>query len=150
MSSQRHDGVETPYTAVYILFKRDDKVALLLRGHTGWMDGHYSLVAGRVDKGESFTSAALREAKEEAGVTIGPADLRVVGTFHRNEPDSVWVDMLFEVTRWQGSIHNAEPEKHDELAWFDPHNLPENMVSSVRFYIEQYIAGKTYAEYGWQ
>lgn len=146
---QRHDGVETPYTAVYIMFKKAGKIAFLLRGHTGWMDGHYSLVAGRVDKGESFATAALREAKEEAGVSISPKDLKLVATFHRNEPDSVWVDLLYEVTSWEGTLENAEPDKHDELAWLDPHNLPDNMVDSVRFYIEQHLDGKNYAEYGW-
>lgn len=150
MSQNHNDGVETPYTAAYMIFKKDGKTALLLRGHTGWMDGHYGLIAGRVDKGESFTQAAIREAKEEAGVTIDPADLRVVATFHRHETDSVWVDLLFEVDKWQGELYNAEPDKHDELSWFDPHNLPENMVPSVRFYIEQYLAGKSYAEYGWR
>lgn len=147
--SGHHDNDATPYMAVYIIFKKDSKVAFLLRGNTGWMDGHYGLVAGRVDKGESIAAAAIREAEEEAGVTIHPADLQLVGTFHRKETDSEWVDLLFEASKWRGDIHNAEPHKHDELAWLDPHELPENMVSSVRFYIEQYLAGKTYAEYGW-
>lgn len=150
MSKQRHDGVETPYTAVYVIFKKDGKIALLLRGNTGWMDGNYSLVAGRVDKGESFTSAALREAKEEAGVVVDPENLHIKTTFHRNEPDSSWVDLLFEVTHWTGELYNAEPEKHDELVWCDPRNLPENMVPSARFFIEQYLAGSSYAEYGWE
>ena len=149
MNQNHNDNVATPYTAIYIIFKKGGKIALLLRGHTGWMDGNYSLIAGRVDKGESFAQAAIREAKEESGAVIDLHDLRVAGTFHRNEPDSAWVDLLFEVEKWQGDLYNAEPDKHDELTWFDPRKLPQNMVPSVRFYIEQYLEGKSYAEYGW-
>ncbi|HXR49633.1 MAG TPA: NUDIX domain-containing protein [Verrucomicrobiae bacterium] len=147
--SGRHDGVETPYTAVYLIFKKDGKIAFLLRSNTGWMNGHYSLVAGRVDKGEPFTRSAIREAYEEAGATIQPQDLKPVLIIHRNEPGSVWVDLVFEVLKWGGELYNAEPEKHGELVWFDPNQLPENMVPSARFYIEQYLAGSSYAEYGW-
>lgn len=147
--SHRHDGVATPYTAVYMIFKKEGKIAFLRRSHTGWMDGHYGLISGRVDKGESIAHAAIREAQEEAAVVINRPDLKLVGTFHRNEPDSVWVDFLFEVQKWDGKLQNAEPDKHDKLDWFDLANLPENIVPSVRFYMEQYAAGANYAEYGW-
>ncbi len=149
MSAKRHEGVETPYTAVYLIFKKEGKVAFLLRSNTGWMDEHYSLVAGRVDTGESFTQAAVREAKEESGVSIDPKNLKPVLLAHRKEPDSVWVDVVFEVLKWDGELYNAEPDKHAELAWFNPAELPENMVPPVRFYIEQYLADSSFAEYGW-
>jgi 8-oxo-dGTP diphosphatase len=147
--SGRHDGVETPYTAVYLIFKKDGKIAFLLRSNTGWMNGHYGLVAGKADKGESFTQAAVREAFEESGATIQPPDLKPVLLIHRKEPDSIWVDVVFEVLKWDGELYNAEPDKHGELVWLDPKQLPENMVPSVRFYVQQYLAGKPYAEYGW-
>lgn len=147
--SGRHDGVETPYTAVYMIFRQGNNVAFLLRSNTGWMNGHYGLVAGRVDKGEPFSLAAVREAKEEVGVNIDPEDLLPKVLIHRKEPDSIWVDVVFEVLKWDGELYNAEPDKHGELVWFDPEQLPENMVRSVRFYVEQYLAGNSYAEYGW-
>jgi 8-oxo-dGTP pyrophosphatase MutT (NUDIX family) len=141
--------IATPYTAAHIILRRNGKIAFLLRQNTSWGDGYYGLISGKVDHGESYLQTAVREAKEEAGVGIKPADLKHVLTAHRNL-DSLWVDVCFEAAKWQGEAFNAEPHKHAELTWLDPSNLPENVVPPIRFYLEQITAGKNYAEYGWQ
>lgn len=141
-----------PYIASYVLFKKDGKVAFVLRSNTSWMNGYYSLPSGKVEQGESYTAAAIREVKEEAGVIITPKDLKPTLVVHRYEPSSNakdWVDMYFTATKWQGELHNAEPHMHSELAWLDLNNLPENVVSSVKFALGEIQKGNTYAEYGW-
>lgn len=139
----------TPYIAAHVILRQDDKIAFVLRQNTNWGDGFYGLLSGKVDHGESYLGAAVREAKEEAGVKIEPSNLKYVLTAHRQSDDSVWVDVVFEATKWQGEAHNAEPDKHSELAWLDPDNLPDNVVPPIRFYLEQIAAGQHYAEYGW-
>lgn len=42
--------------AVYLIPRDGDKVLLSLRQNTGWKDGWYSLVAGRVEAGETYSS----------------------------------------------------------------------------------------------
>jgi ADP-ribose pyrophosphatase YjhB (NUDIX family) len=140
--------VATPYTAAHVILRKDGKIAFVLRQNTGWGDGSYGLVTGKVDHGESYLTAAVREAKEEAGVDIKASDLKHVLTAHRKS-DMLWVDVCFEATKWQGEAHNAEPDKHAELAWLDPSVLPDNIVPAERFYLEQIAAGNSYAEYGW-
>ncbi len=141
--------IPTPYTASYIIFRKEGKIAFLLRQNTSYMSGFYGLVAGKVEIGESFTQAAVREAKEEAGVDVALADMKPILMAHRRSEDSLWVDLIFEATNWTGDVHNAEPAVHSEIAWFEPNNLPENTVPYVKNYIEAIVAGKTYAEYGW-
>ncbi len=141
--------IPTPYTASYIIFQKAGKIAFLLRQNTSFMSGYYSLIAGKVENDESFTDAAIREAKEEAGVDITAANLRPVLTAHRNGEDSLWVDVVFEASSWDGDIYNAEPEVHAEVAWFDPKDLPDNIVPYVKHFLEAIAAGKTYVEYGW-
>lgn len=138
-----------PYLASYIIFRKDSKIACLLRSNTKWMDNHYGLVAGKVEKNESAVDGAIREAKEEAGVDIKPADLKPVLTAHRHADDTDWIDLVFEAQAWSGELHNAEPHMHSDLTWLDPDSLPENMVPSVRYYIEQVQAGNHYCQYGW-
>ena len=141
----------TPYIASYVLLRKENKVAFVLRANTSWMNGYYSLTAGKVEKGESFIQSAIREAKEEAGVTIRSDQLRQVLTCHRYDvgEDPEWVDVLFEATEWEGEPFNAEPDVHSELAWLDLDDLPENIIPSLRFMLDQIRAGKTYCEYGW-
>jgi len=141
--------IATPYTAVYIIFRKAGKIAFVLRSNTDWMNGYYGLPAGKVEKNESFLAAAVREAKEEVGVKIVPANLKHLMTAHRIEPDSIWVDIFFTPLTYGGELYNAEPHVHSELAWLDPKKLPGNIVPAVRFYIDHIEAGDTYCQYGW-
>src|SRR5690606_13601753 len=102
-----------------------------------------------VERNESYTQAAIREAKEEVGLDLVEADLRFTHVMHRNEGDD-WVDIFFEVTKPGVTPVNAEPHMHSELAWFDSQDLPENTIPSVRFAINQIAENKTFSEYGWQ
>jgi 8-oxo-dGTP pyrophosphatase MutT (NUDIX family) len=112
------------------------------------MNGYFCLPSGRVEQGESFVQAAIREGAEEVGVHLRPDDLELSTTAHRTESDSDWVDLIFKVKQWDGELSNAEPDIHGELAWLDPNSLPENVVPSVRYYVNEYLKGKRYTEYG--
>ena len=140
--------VATPYTASYLLLKKDGKIAMIMRANTSWMNDHWGIPAGKVEKGESYTACAIREAKEEAGVTIEPKDLKFVHVCHRSEGYD-WVDVFFEVTDWQGEAHNAEPHMHSQLEWFELKNLPGDTIPSLRYCLEQIADGKLFSEYGW-
>jgi len=142
-------GTQTPHTASYVIFKKNDKIAFVLRSNTSWMNGYYGLPSGKVEKDENFINAAIREAKEEVGIVITEANLKHVLTVHRKE-GMEWVDVYFEATAYDGELHNAEPHMHSELAWLDPMNLPDNVISSVKGALQAISESKTYYEYGWR
>jgi 8-oxo-dGTP diphosphatase len=153
----KYESAATPYTASYLIFRQTGKIALLLRENTPWMNGYWGLPSGKVDKegkngSESFTAAAIHEGQEEVGATIVPTNLKHLLTMHRNEPsqDMAWVDVFFEVTEWEGELYNAEADIHKSLDFFDPDQLPEKVIPSIRFALEAIQAGKNYAEYGWR
>jgi 8-oxo-dGTP diphosphatase len=136
--------------ASVILFRQDDKVALVLRQNTGWMDGYYALPGGRVDPGESFSQAAIREAKEEVGVDIESDNLKQFLVAHALGKDGeVWVNTVFEALEWEGELHNAEPEKSESLEWFPLDELPENLTYNAKVYLEQIKSGSHFVEFGW-
>ena len=139
--------------AVFVIFRKQKKIAFVLRQNTSWMNGKYDLPGGKVDSGESATMAAIREAKEETGVIIKQQSLRHLLTVYRTSTnlgeDRPWVNVIFEAGAWQGELHNAEPEVHSEMAWLDPDNLPDNLTPFVGFFLDEIKAGHHFAELGW-
>lgn len=134
--------------SVYMMFVRDGKILLLRRANTGYEDGNYGLVAGHVEDNESLTQAAIREAKEEAGVDIKPEDLKMTTTMHRRQED-IRVDFFFEVKKWEGEIQNTEPDRCDDLSWFSFDELPANIIPYIKQALECYRKGIIYSEWGW-
>src|SRR5437667_3851054 len=113
----------TVLVAVHLLLIREGCVLLLRRLNTGYEDGNYSVPAGHLDGGETVPQAAAREAREELVIDVRPEDCRVVQVMHRRSTDER-VDFFVTVDRWAGEICNGEPQKCDELAWFDLDHLP--------------------------
>ena len=132
--------------AVYLIPRKDNQVLLSRRFNTGYMDGHYSFVAGHVDGGETADEALARETKEETGVEIPVNDRKLVYTMHRlkNAPEEEYVDLFFESRAWKGDFINQEPNKCDDLSWFDVTNLPESILPYIRSVIEKYEIGQNY------
>jgi len=137
-----------PVTVHLFLF-RGNQILLLRRYQTGYMDGHYSVPAGHLDGNETVRMAGVREAREEIGVRIDPADMVFAGVFHRHEDDER-VDFFMRVKKWSGEPVNAEPEKCDELRWADLDALPGNTVPYVLQAIENFRVGVPFEEFGWK
>lgn len=144
-------STSTPYAANYVILRKEGKIAFVLRSNTLWMNGYYGLPSGKTEKHESSSAGAVREALEEAGVTIKSEDLRFVHAMHRHaqDNDNDWIDIYFEVLNYEGEPYNAEPHMHSELTWLDPNNLPDNVIPSTALAIKNIQAGEMYTEYGW-
>lgn len=134
--------------AVHLFFLQDQQILFLRRFNTGYEDGNYSVVAGHVDAGETVTQAAIREAKEEVGVVLEPNDLQIAHVMHRKSEDER-IDFFIVVRHWVGEITNAEPQKCDDLAWYDLDSLPPNTIPYVSYAIRNVQAGVAYSEFGW-
>jgi len=143
MIKERHKIIP----ASYLFLIENNKILLQRRFNTGYEDGKYSLVAGHVDKGETFTEAVIREVKEEAGITLQADDLSVVHVMNRNIKDNERIDVFFVAKKWTGDIENKEPNKCDDLSWFDLDDMPDNIIPYIKKVIN-YIKNKiVYSEY---
>lgn len=124
----------------------------LLRSNTAWMNGYYTVPAGKVEKDEPCIKAAIRECYEEVGVQISEDNLKHVLTMHRKEAEDMgntWVNVFFEATHYDGEPYNAEPHVHGELVWFDLDNLPDNVTPMLREALNHITQGDRFAERGW-
>lgn len=123
---------------------------LLRRANTGYMDGRYSVPAGHMDGDELATDAMIREAFEEVNAVLAKEDLKLVHVAHRLSRGKVGqerVDLFFQASSWSGDITNKEPEKADEVDWFEVNNLPPDMLPLVGKVIQLVEQGVFYSEY---
>ena len=134
--------------AAHLLLIKGGKILLLRRFNTGYEDGNYSVVAGHLDGNEDVKSAMIREAMEEAGIEIKLNDLEIVGVMHRKS-ERERIDFFLVASSWSNEIINMEPEKCDDLSWFEIDNLPSNTIPYIKRAIENYISGVQFDIYGW-
>jgi 8-oxo-dGTP diphosphatase len=139
----------TMKAAVHLFLIKNGKILLLRRANTGYEDGNYSVPAGHIDGGESASSAMIREAREEAGITLISEHLDVIHVMHRIKDNEERIDFFFSASQWQGEIVNAEPDRCDDLSWFHLNELPENIIPYVRSALEKSGRGLAYSEFGW-
>ena len=138
-----------PYAAAYLVLISDGKILLLRRYNTGYQDGNYSLVSGHFEGGETAAQCIAREALEEAGITIDADDLKVVNVIHRLSVDREYFDIFVRANKWVGEIINMEPNKCDELKWFELNDLPSNMAPEVKMALNNINNDIHYSEIGW-
>ncbi len=133
------------FVCAYLILRQENDVLLLLRKNTGYCDGHYGLVSGHVEEGESATAAMIREAREEAGIELCSSQLKVIHVMHRKS-GRLNLDIFFECRSWQGTIANQEPEKCAALEFFPLDHLPSNTIPYVAYAIK---SESFYSEHGW-
>jgi 8-oxo-dGTP diphosphatase len=119
-----------------VLQDASGKVFLMRRTNTNWCNGYYNVPAGKVARHETFLEAAIREAKEEAGIDIEPNDLELFLVQSRYEgqadkrPD--WVDLFFVTKKWNGAPRIAEPHMSDHAEWFAPDDVSVPVIPNIR------------------
>jgi 8-oxo-dGTP pyrophosphatase MutT (NUDIX family) len=102
---------------------KDDTVLLAMKKR-GFGAGKWNGVGGKVAEGEDVIAAAIREIKEEIGVTVATEDLSLVGTLDFDFSDNhEWAQTcsVFIARRWEG-----EPAESEEMRpqWYPKNELP--------------------------
>ncbi|MDA2809934.1 NUDIX domain-containing protein [Nocardiopsis sp. RSe5-2] len=135
---------------VHVILPRGNEVLLLERQNTGYCDGMLHLPSGHLDEGEPIPHGAAREAREEVGVSIDPADLSLVAVVHhRQNPHLARIGMFFLAEKWSGEPFVAEPDKAGKLVWADPRVLPSNTIGYPAEGIRAWLEGDRLALHGW-
>jgi ADP-ribose pyrophosphatase YjhB (NUDIX family) len=114
-------------TAVTI---RDEKVLLVKRSD----NGAWTAVTGIVEPGENPADCAVREVREETGVSAQAVRLAWVHVtrpaVHANGDQAQYLDHVFRM-RWLSGEPFAADDESTEAAWFDLDDLPP-MTANMR------------------
>ncbi len=110
-------------TLVYLLKEKEICLAMKKRG---FGEGNWNGYGGKIEEGELIQNAAVREVKEESGVTISPRDLDEVARveFFFEDGKHLLVHTYF-VHTWQG-----EPMETEEMTpqWFQYDAIPYDLM----------------------
>jgi len=131
----------------YLILIEGGKVLLSRRFKTGYMDGHYSLPAGHVDKGETIEDCLVRETYEEIGIKIKKKNIKFIHVMHRKEAD-IRLDFFYKIKSYEGTVANMEPSKCDNLKWFKLDQLPDNVLPYIKQGIENSLKKVLYSDIG--
>jgi hypothetical protein len=84
-------------------------------------------------------------------VEVDPADLELVHVIHRKQLEPLnqrRLHFFFRAKKWKGIPKNMEPDRHDNLRWFDIDSLPHNTIDYVKQAVICFRNGIMYSECG--
>lgn len=124
----------------YVVFQ--DQVLMHKRAETkSKFPGFWIGPGGHVEEGEDVMLAAIREIKEETGVTLRPEEvsLKVLAFHHHLDRGEVWMEYLFraEISKEQ-EIHSTN---EGETKWVSINDLMslENVFPPSKFYLKHVL-----------
>jgi len=109
---------------------------LLVRSHNGF----WSTPGGHLEHGESPVDAAIRETREETGVSVRDVEFVAITNDVIPATGRHYVTTWFRGVVDDPALQIQDAEEIAEAAWFDPASLPEPR----HVYFESLISGRTF------
>ncbi len=121
--------------AAFAIIEREGVVLLARRRDIGW----WNLPGGGLEAGETVDEGLRREVLEEVCVEV--EIVRLVGVYSKPQKDEVVLTFLCRLPAGQETLVGTS-EEVSETGWFDPRELPTDLLPKHRQRVLDAIAGK--------
>ncbi|MBR0451278.1 MAG: GNAT family N-acetyltransferase [Oscillospiraceae bacterium] len=135
---------ETVRVGLAVLILKEGKVLLGHRSATRKDTGGifepdtWTVPGGKQEFGETMFEGAVREVREETGLEL--SDLRLFSASDDVQPDRHYVTLQFIACTESGEPKVMESDKEDDWRWFSLDDLPSNLYSPTRRFLDKYSA----------
>lgn len=121
------DGITHLSTGVAVW--KDNKILIVRRSAADYLGGQYELPGGGVDDGETLTEAAIREVKEETGLTVTKVVAVFDGFDYSTDRKPRVRQVNFLVQAQDGHVV-LNLDEHDEFLWVDASTNLDSLMST--------------------
>jgi mutator protein MutT len=101
--------------------------------------GLWEFPGGSVEYGETLADALAREMMEEYGVQVAVGELLDVVDHILPDEGQHWVSPTYICRIVSGEPRILEAEKCEEIGWFFPGEMPDDLTQITRTNLEHYI-----------
>lgn len=152
LRAEAPEGTELHIVGVHLYLEDNHgRILLGLRHPDSPFAGNaWHFLAGHCER-EEAVNCLIREAQEEAGLTIEASDVELVHVVHLVDAPSTRprMQLVFRARTWSGSPAVLEPDRCVEWRWWNPKDLPATVVPYTRQAIDGVLAGRLYSHAGW-
>ena len=123
-----------------LIIKRDDGKICMLR-HAKY--GFFTIPIGKAALHEPLEHIVCKEANEELDIIV--KDMECLGHFRKvydrgNDISTTIETYIYEITEYEGTPKNNEPDKHEFMTWRFPSSIidmynEENLSDATVFYL---------------
>lgn len=141
-----HEVAQPIFVAEAYIFYQDSLLMFKRSETKKKFPGFWSIPGGHIDEGEDPLATAMREVKEETGVTISASDiqLKVVAMHHHLDRKELYVAFAF-ATRIHEEPKDLTHSEEGESSWVKKSDVfhLENVFPPVKYYFDHVLNEKT-------
>jgi 8-oxo-dGTP diphosphatase len=116
-------GTDFPGVGTGLAILRDGKILLYKRVKSPEA-GFWSIPGGKVDHMETAAAAAIRETREETGLSIRRIDYLCTTELISEDDGHHWISLIYVAVDVEGEPRLLEPDKLSDFGWFGRNELP--------------------------
>ena len=106
-------------------------------------EGTWTMPGGKIDFGETFLQAAVRELKEETDIDTTIEDFDVINIRDNMVPTAHFLTVgLLHKTDQEPKV--MEPDEITEWKWFELNNIPENIFPPSKHVLDAHVENKLF------
>lgn len=127
---QGNENKQPVYSLGFIFDSSTQNVLLIQKQKPEWQKGKLNGIGGKCESGEKSIDCMIRETKEETGLETSAKAWTYIGAMKQSFGD---VDVF--TLKYEGSPSDAQHADHEEIAWLEAEQLPNNVMQNLRWLI---------------